>query len=198
MSIKLFNKYDTSGVVVIDPGLKNYINLKPVILPKSQGRNEKKKFWKSKSHIVERLMLKMSVTGHKGKKHWRTSGRNTGKYTLQYRNMMEAFEIIEKKTKKNPVQVLVNAVENSAPCAEVISLEYGGIKHPKAVDVAPQRRVDLALRWISHGAYRESANKNRSYAQALARILLQSSNNNSKSFAVSKKNETERQAVASR
>ncbi|PIU89279.1 30S ribosomal protein S7, partial [archaeon CG_4_10_14_0_2_um_filter_Archaea_38_6] len=118
--MKLFNKYDTSGVTVSDPGLQKYINLKPILLPKSQGRNETKKFWKSKAHIVERLMLKMSVTGHKGKKHWRTSGRNTGKYTIQHKNVTSAFKIIEDKTKQNPVQILVNAVEKASPCAEVI------------------------------------------------------------------------------
>lgn len=196
--MKLFNKYDCSKVAVTDPGLINYINLKPIILPKSQGRYETKKFWKSKAHIVERLMLKTAVTGHKGKRHWRTSGRNTGKYSLQYKNIMNVFEIIEKKTSKNPVQVLVEAVENASPCAEVISLEYGGIKHPKAVDVAPQRRVDLALRWMTQGAYQTSANKKGSFAQALANIIIQTANNDPKSFAISKKSETERQAVASR
>jgi len=196
--MKLFNKYDTSGVTVSDPGLQKYINLKPILLPKSQGRNETKKFWKSKAHIVERLMLKMSVTGHKGKKHWRTSGRNTGKYIMQYKNVMDSFKIIEDKTKQNPVQVLVTAVENASPCAEVISLEYGGIKHPKAVDVAPQRRVDLSLRWIAGSAYQASAGSKTTYAQALANILIQTANNDAKSPAVSKKNETERQAIASR
>jgi small subunit ribosomal protein S7 len=196
--MKLFNKYDCSSIVVSDPGLTNYINLKPIILPKSQGRYETKKFWKSKAHIVERLILKMGVTGHKGKRHWRTSGRNTGKYSLQYKNVIEVFDIIEKKTNKNPIQVLVQAVENASPCAEVISLEYGGIKHPKAVDVAPQRRVDLALRWMTQGAYQNSANKKLTYAQALASIIMQTASNDAKSFAVSKKIETERQAIASR
>ncbi|MBN1923961.1 MAG: 30S ribosomal protein S7 [Nanoarchaeota archaeon] len=196
--MKLFNKYDTSSVVVSDPGLTNYINIKPIIIPKSQGRNEKKKFWKSKAHIVERLMLKMSVTGHKGKKHWRTSGRNTGKYMTQYKNIQEVFKIIEDKTKKNPLQVLVDAIQNASPCSEVISLEYGGIKHPKAVDVAPQRRIDLALRWMTQGAYQNCANKKTTFPQALAAMIIQSADNDTKSFAVGKKTETERQAVSSR
>ncbi len=198
MVMALFNKIDCSGVVVSDPGLVRYINLKQVLLPKSQGRYETKKFWKSKAHIVERLMMRLSVTGHKGKRHWRTSGRNTGKYTLQYKNLMKAFEIIEKKTGKNPVQVLVDAIQNAAPCAEVITLEYGGIKHPKSVDVSPQRRVDLALRWIAQGAYQVSAGGKTTFAQALANILIQTANNDPRSFAIGKKSETERQAIASR
>ena len=194
----LFNKYDTTGVTVGDPGLVRYINLKQVVVPKSQGRNIKKRFWKSKSHIIERLMLKIAVAGHKGKKHWRTSGRNTGKYSVQSKIILDALEIIEKKTKKNPVQVLVDGIANSSPCAEVTVIEYGGMKHPKAVDVSPQRRIDLALRWISQGTYQAAANKKTTFAQALANTLMQSAENDAKSFSVSKKNETERQAAASR
>ncbi|MDD2678517.1 MAG: 30S ribosomal protein S7 [Candidatus Nanoarchaeia archaeon] len=196
--MKLFNKYDTTEVRVSDPGLVRYINLKQTIVPKSQGRNIKKRFWKSKSHIAERLMLKMFVAGHKGKKHWRTSGRNTGKYSVQHKNLMQAFEIIESKTKKNPVQVLVDAVANSSPCAEITVIEYGGMKHPKAVDVAPQRRIDLSLRWITQGTYQACANKKITFPQALANTLMQSAENDPKSFSISKKNETERQATASR
>ncbi|MFA5303196.1 MAG: 30S ribosomal protein S7 [Candidatus Nanoarchaeia archaeon] len=194
----LFNKYDTSNVMVGDPGLVRYINLKQVVVPKSQGRNVKKRFWKSKCHIIERLMLKMAVAGHKGKKHWRTSGRNTGKYTVQQKIIMDALDIIEKKTKNNPVQVLVDGIANSSPCAEITVIEYGGMKHPKAVDVAPQRRIDLALRWISQGTYQACANKKINYAQALAATLMQAAENDPKSFSLSKKNETERQAAASR
>jgi small subunit ribosomal protein S7 len=194
----LFNKYDTSNVVVGDPGLVRYINLKQVVVPKSQGRNVKKRFWKSKCHIIERLMLKMAVAGHKGKKHWRTSGRNTGKYTGQQKIIMGALDSIDKKTKKNPVQVLVDGIANSSPCAEITVIEYGGMKHPKAVDVAPQRRIDLALRWISQGTYQACANKKINYAQALAATLMQAAENDIKSFSLSKKNETERQAAASR
>lgn len=197
MNMMLFNKYDNASAIVTDVSLKRYINLKPIVVPKSQGRNAKKKFWKSKAHIVERLMLKMGVTGHKGKKHKRTSGRNTGAYNTQYKNIIKAFEIIEKKGLV-PLQVVVDAVVNSSPCSEVISLEYGGIKHPKAVDVAPQRRVDLALRWITQGAYSICANKKTTYAQALANILILSSQKDSRSFSISKKTETERQAIASR
>ncbi len=194
----LFNKYDTSNITIKDQGLIRYINLKQVIVPKSQGRNVKKRFWKSKTHIIERLMQKIAVAGHKGKKHSRTSGRNTGKYTVQKKIILDALEIIEKKTKKNPVQVMIDGIVNSSPCAEITVIEYGGMKHPKAVDVAPQRRIDLALRWISQGTYQACANKKMTYAQALANNLMQAAENDAKSFSISKKNETERQASASK
>lgn len=198
MSIKLFDKWDCGSVIVTDSGLKRYINLTPIIVPKSQGRNEEKKFWKSKSHIVERLMNKMGVTGHKGKKHWRTSGRNIGKYVMHYNILTEVFNTIEKRTNENPIQVLVNAIQYASPSAEVIPLEYGGIKHPKSVDVAPQRRIDLALKWLTQGAYQACANKKTTFAQALAKNIMSAASNDSKCLAISKKAETERQAMGSR
>ena len=83
--LKLFNKWDTTEVVVKDLGLRDYINLSPMLVPYSAGRNIKKQFWKSKKSIIERLANKLMVVGHKGKKHWRTSGRNTGKITTQFK-----------------------------------------------------------------------------------------------------------------
>jgi small subunit ribosomal protein S7 len=76
--IKLFNKWPTTGFEVIDPGLKRYINLKPVIVPKTNGRNQHTRFWKSKQHIIERLIGRLPVSGHKGKKHYWTSGEQIG------------------------------------------------------------------------------------------------------------------------
>ena len=96
--IKLFNKYDCSGISVADVGLQRYINLKPLIVPKTTGRNAKFRFWKSKYNIVERLMNKLMVSGHKGKKHKMSSGHNTGKATIAYSSIKKCFEIIEEKT----------------------------------------------------------------------------------------------------
>ena len=72
--IKLFNRWETEHIQVIDPGLKRYINLRPIIIPKTHGRNVGTQFWKSKYHIVERLINKMMIPGHKGKKHKISSG----------------------------------------------------------------------------------------------------------------------------
>ena len=100
--LKIFNRWPMD-VVVNDLGLRNYINLNPIIVPWTAGRNIKKQFWKSRKSIVERLMLKLMVAGHKGKKHLRTSNTNTGKLATQYNTIKKTFEIIETKTKKNPV-----------------------------------------------------------------------------------------------
>ncbi|MCW1296492.1 MAG: 30S ribosomal protein S7 [Candidatus Parvarchaeota archaeon] len=198
MEIKIFNKWSVSGIKVNDPGLAAYINLKEVLIPKSHGRYEKKRFWKSKENIVERFINKITISGHKGKKHWRTSGRNVGKYYLGYKIAKSVFENIEKKTGKNPIEVLVRAIENSAPREEITVIEYAGIRAPKAVDCAPQRRVDLALRALVQGAFQKASTSRIKIVDALTEELILASNNDSKSFAISKKIETERQAAASR
>src|SRR3989344_8335445 len=131
--MKLFNKYDTN-IEVKDPGLKSYINLNPLMVIKTSGRNVKVRFWKSKYNIVERLMNKLMVPGHRGKKHRLTSGHCTGKSQKVYKIVEKTFQIIEEKTKKNPVEVFVRAIENAAPREEITTIEYGGAKYPQAVE----------------------------------------------------------------
>src|SRR3989338_6875199 len=121
MEIKLFNKWDTN-IEVKDLGLKPYISLTPLFVPRTGGRNVKIRFHKSKNNIVERLMGKLMVPGHRGKKHKLTSGVCTGKSLTVYRIIKEALEIIEKQTKENPVKILVKAVENAAPREEITSI----------------------------------------------------------------------------
>ncbi len=199
--IKLFGVWDTSRIEISDIGLKPYINLSPVLVPKSGGRSIGKQFWKSKKSIVERLMNKLFVPGHKGKKHWRTSGLNTGKSATVYRIVKSTFEIIEKKTGSNPVQVLVRALEAGSPKEGITTIEYGGVRYPKAVDLAPQRRIDLVLRWITQGAYAASSagKSKKSIQNALADELIATANlDQAKSMCLKKQVELERQAAASR
>jgi small subunit ribosomal protein S7 len=93
---------------------------------------------------------------------------------------------------------LVKAVENSAPCEDTTRISYGGIVYHLSVDVAPQRRIDLALRNITEGARQLSINNPRSIEECLADELIMAGNNDMKSYAVAKRNETERIAQASR
>ncbi len=196
--VKLFNKWDTSNIEVKDPGLKRYINLRPIILPKTQGRFQSVRFWKSKQHIVERLMNHIPVSGHKGKKHYWSSGNQIGEGYNLFRIIRRTLEEIEHRTNKNPVEVIVRAIENAAPREEVTTVQYGGIKHPKAVDCAPQRRVDLALRWMCQGAFQASNKSKRNIWHTLADEIINAFNDDRKSVAITKKFETERQAAASR
>jgi len=197
LDIKLFGKWDTKEVVIRDMGLKKYINLRPVFLPRSFGRVQYKRFGKSELNIVERLVNKIGVSGHRGKEHKFTSGRNVGKSMKAMNIVKRAFELIEERTKRNPIQVLVEAIENSAPREEITVIEHGGIRHPKAVDTSPQRRVDLALRWITQGANQRAIKNKKRIEEALAEEIIAASRNE-KCFSVSKKIEMERQAAASR
>ena len=196
--MKLFNKYEVSQIKVNDPGLQGYINLKPLLVPKTTGRNAKNKFWRSKYNVVERLMNKLMVTGHRGKKHKITSGHNTGKGILVYNIVLKTFDIIEKKMNKNPVEVFAKALENAAPREEITTIEYGGAKYPQAVEVAPQRRVDTALRYMVNGSYAKSFNKKVKIEQALANEIMKAYATDKDSAAIAKKLELERQADSSR
>ena len=193
---KIFDKYDVSGIQVKDPGLKAVINFEPKLVLKSYGRNVQK-FGQTKVNVVERLMNKLAVAGHRGKKH-KIQKKSTGKYTKNMNIVLEAFEMIEKKTGKNPVEVLAKAIENSAPRDEVTAIEYGGARYPQAVDVSPIRRVNLALKHLTHGASDKSFNKKKTFAESLAAEILLAFENNGESFAIRKKKEAESQADSAR
>ena len=197
-TIKLFNKWDTTAIQVKDPALKDYINLKPIVVPKTCGRNTNVSFWKSKYNIVERLINKVMVPGHKGKKHLIFSHQCSGKANNAYNQVLDALNLIEEKTKKNPVEVLVLAIENAAPREEITTIEYGGARYPQSVDCSPQRRVDFALRLMVQGSFQRSFNKKVKFHEALADEILKASANDQKSAAVAKKMEVERQAESSR
>ncbi len=197
MDFKIFGLYDLSDVSVKDPGLKSMINLQPKLILKSQGRHVQK-FGQMRVNIVERLMNKLSVAGHRGKKHRVILGHSTGKYSKNMKTVLDAFKIIEQKTKQNPVQVLVQAIENSAPRDETTAIEYGGARYPQAVDVSPLRRVNVALRHIVHGASEKAFNKKKNIVQSLAEEIILAFENNGESFAVRKKNELEKQADSAR
>jgi small subunit ribosomal protein S7 len=96
------------------------------------------------------------------------------------------------------VQVLVTAVENAAPREETVRLKYGGISVPKAVDVAPQRRVDQALMMLAEGVYKDSFKTSTSVPEAIANQLVGAANYDVQTYAISQKEEKERVAAAAR
>jgi len=194
---KIFDKYDLNDIKIQDPGLKNVINLEPKLVLKSQGRNVQK-FGQTKVNVVERLINRIAVSGHRGKKHKIGKGDSTGKFTKNTKIVLESLDLIEKKTQKNPVQVLVEAIQNSAPRDEVTMIEYGGARYPQAVDVSPLRRVNQALKWILHGASDKAFNKKKTLAQGIAEEIMLASDKNGESFAMRKKNEAEKQADSAR
>lgn len=196
--LKLFGRW-SSNVEVRDPGLKRYITLKPTIIPKSSGAKDyRERFQKSKMHIAERLALHLIVSGHSSKKHKITSGKFGGGFYTALNVLEKAFEIIEKRTGKNPIEVLVRAVENAAICEEVASYQLGGIIARVSVVTSPQRRVDKALRIICQSAYKISFNNKTDISNALADELINASENSNKSLAIAYRERTEQEAMGAR
>jgi small subunit ribosomal protein S7 len=183
----LFNKWDLSEVEIKDPGLVRYVNTHSMIVPHSCGKLAGTQFAKSEMLIVERLINKLMQTEH-----------NTGKKELVIRIVKDAFEIIHKKTKRNPVMVLVEAIANAGSREESVRLKYGGINVPKSVDTAPQRRVDSALTFIARGVRNASHKKKKPVAAVLADELIAAAAGDSRCFSVSKKEERERVAKSAR
>ncbi len=196
--IKSFGRWSVEGIKVNDLGLVNYVTVKSPIVPRTGARYAKQKFYKSRIFIVERLMNKLMVAGHKGKKHKYTSYTNTGKATHVYKIVEKSFESIEAKTKTNPIKVFVEALENAAPREEIISIEYGGARYPKAVDCSPQRRVDFALKHMIQGAFGKKFNTKKGIVDTLTEEILAAYQKSTVSNAISRKLEIERQADASR
>ncbi len=185
--VLLFGQFDVSGVNVRDPGMGKYINITPVAVPHSGGRRTNKPFAKAKMSIVERLINNMMRTED-----------FTGKKIKAYKAVENAFGIIGQKTKQNPLQVFVDALQNAAPREEVTRLQYGGISVPKAVDVAPSRRVDLALRNICKGSLESVRKSKKPIEECLADEIIAAARNDMNCFSVAKKEEVERVAASAR
>lgn len=185
--VKLFGKWSFNGIEVADLGLRRYVSLKPVVIPHSMGRHEHKRFRKANVNIVERLANNLM-----------RPGKNAGKKTKVTNIVRHAFEIVHLRTGSNPLEVFVKAVENSAPCEDTTRISFGGIVYHLSVDISPQRRVDLALRYLSEGARQSSANNPRSMEECLAQELVMAANHDVKSYAMAKRHEIERIAKASR
>ena len=183
----IFGKYDLSEVTVNDGGLAKYIDLTPTNVPHSGGKHANRWFGKSKLSIVERLINNIMRTE-----------KYTGKKLKAYKAVSEAFDIIAQKTKKNPVQVLVEGLENAAPREEVTRLQFGGISVPKAVDVSPQRRLDIALRNLSTGCVKASTKNKKPISSCIADEIMLASKGDMTSFSVAKKEEIERVAQSAR
>jgi small subunit ribosomal protein S7 len=196
-TIKFFDLYDVSQVEIKDPALRPYINLQPKLLLKSHGRNIGK-FGKARVNILERFANRLAVPGHSGRKHKIITSWSSGKYNRNMMTIIKTLEIIQKKTNKNPVQVLVDAINNGSPRDEITVIEYGGARYPQSVDTSPLRRVDLAIRWMVQGAYQRCFGKKKKMADSLAEEIIKASEGNMESYAASKKNEAEKQADSAR
>jgi small subunit ribosomal protein S7 len=182
---KLFERWDVTGISYDDPSTERYITVTPV--EHTMGRHAGKQFQKSEISIVERLINRLMQTEE-----------NTGKKQQATRIVRNAFDLVAERVDENPVQVLVSAAENAAPREETVRLKYGGISVPQAVDVAPQRRVDQALKFIAEGTHTASFKSPTDAHEALADQLTGAANYDVQTYAINQKEEKERVAAAAR
>jgi len=185
--LKIFEKWSVEDIEITDAGLEKYLSLKPVLFPHSGGRHEHKRFRKSSLNIVERLVNNMMRPGRVG-----------GKKTKAVSIVRNAMEIINLKTGKNPVEVIVKAVVNTSPAEDVTRIAYGGIVYPISVDIAPQRRIDMALRFMTDGARQAAFGNAKTIDECLAEEIIYAAQRDNRSVAVRKRDEMERVALASR
>jgi small subunit ribosomal protein S7 len=198
--IKLFNRWSFEGVEVHDISLQNYINLEPVIIPHSGGKHQHKRFWKTEHiSVIERFINKIMTPGLVRKRiKGRGSSNNMGKKSKIIKIVYNAFAIIEEKSGENPIQVLVNAIEHVAPREETTRISLGGISYQQAVDIAPQRRVDLAIKLIVQATVGLAYNNIKTIDELLAKELILAGKNDNNSRAVKRKDEMERVAISAR
>ncbi|MCL5239486.1 MAG: 30S ribosomal protein S7 [Candidatus Marsarchaeota archaeon] len=197
----LFGKYDLKEVTVTDPSLANYITLAPKTYPNSYGRRKNRVYYIAHVNVVERLINKLmrGGTGQKiGGKVIRTKGALQGKKMKVMHIVEDSFEAISKKTGKNPVQVLVNALENAAPIEDTTRIRYGGINYNVAVGISAARRLDVALRNVALSSLIGAFKSKKNLAGALADELILAANKDPTSYAIKKKVELERIARSAR
>ncbi len=183
----LFGKYSFEGIEVHDPGLQPYLYLHPIYAPHSEGKLSGKPFMKTHMHLVERLA-----------NHLMKGGKFTGKKSKALTTVRLAFDELAAREKQNPLQLLVNAVENAAPREEVTRLQFGGISVPRAVDAAPSRRVAVAIRHLALGAIQASRKSTKPIQSCLATEIALAAKGDLSSFAVGRKEEVERVAQSAR
>jgi small subunit ribosomal protein S7 len=174
-----------SEIEYTNPSTSRYLTVTPVA--HTMGRHASKQFKKSEISVVERLINCLMQTKD-----------NTGHKQKTTNIVRDAFDQIHEQTEENPAQVLVQAIENAAPREETVRLKYGGISVPKAVDVAPQRRVDQALKFIATGTLNTSRGSTTSASEALTQQLLGAAAYDVQAYPISQKEETERVAAAAR
>ncbi|AEM73926.1 30S ribosomal protein S7 [Caldicellulosiruptor acetigenus] len=117
-----------------------------------------------------------------------------GKKSIAQKIVYGAFDIIREKTGKDPLEVLEAALNNVMPVLEVRPRRVGGATYQVPIEVAPDRRLSLGIRWLVEYA-RERKDK-RTMKEKLAAEIMDAANNTG--GAVKKKEDTHRMAEANR
>ncbi len=116
-----------------------------------------------------------------------------GKKTVARKVLYDSFEIIEKRTKENPLEIFKKAVNNVQPLVEVRSRRVGGATYQVPMEVRQDRRIALALRWLRNYS---RDRKEKTMPERLAAELIAASRG--EGAAVKKKDDTHRMAEANK
>lgn len=116
-----------------------------------------------------------------------------GKKSLSRRIFYDAMDIVERRSREEPVKVFEQAMENIKPVLEVRSRRVGGATYQVPVEVRPDRRQALAIRWLVNFSKKRGE---KSMAQRLAGELLDAYNK--RGIAFKKKEDTHRMAEANK
>ncbi|GBD40790.1 30S ribosomal protein S7 [bacterium HR39] len=116
-----------------------------------------------------------------------------GKKSVAEKIVYGALDRIQQRTRRDPLPIFHEAIENVKPSLEVRSRRVGGATYQVPVEVRPERRQTLAIRWIIQAARNRSE---RSMQERLANELLDAANN--RGAAVKKREDTHRMAEANR
>ena len=116
-----------------------------------------------------------------------------GKKSTTEKIIYDAFDQIERRTGENPIKIFRNAIDNVRPQVETRSRRVGGSTYQVPVEVRPERRTALAIRWVIQSA-RKRVEK--TMMDKLTNELLDASNN--RGAAVRKKEEIHRMAEANK
>ena len=116
-----------------------------------------------------------------------------GKKSVAERIVYKAFAEVEERTGKDPVDTFRQAISNTTPMLEVKPRRVGGATYQVPVEIRPERRIALAMRWILEGTRGRSG---RNTAEKLANELIDASNNTG--AAIKRRDDTHRMADANR
>lgn len=116
-----------------------------------------------------------------------------GKKTTAQKIVYNSFDIIKEKTKKEPLEIFIKAIENASPILEVKPKRIGGATYQVPMEVRGERKIALAMRWILEAA---RGKKGKSMAERLSDELMSASSN--EGAAIKKKNDTHRMAEANK
>lgn len=199
--MKVFGKWDVAEVKIKDAGLVPYVTLENQLSMHTFGSAISNGKSKEKINIVERLINKLMRSGQGKKKlggKFYRGRLNCGKKLVALKAVDEAFDLINKKTSKNPIQVLMDAIENSTPNEDVTRITKGGVASAESVDIAPIKKLDEALKNIVLAVFANTFNKKITFRDALADEIMLAASKDQKSYSIKRKDEIERIAKSSR